>query len=72
MTFFQPLLELAAVLGAGDKRVSMFERHEPLAGQRITARRPITIRCAKPSTTAGLPDARFTDERRALFFGSTG
>ena len=51
---FEPLLELAAVLGAGDHQRQV-ERDHPLLRQRRPARCRSTMRWARPSTMAVLP-----------------
>ena len=50
----EPLLELAAVLGAGDQRAEI-ERQDALVLAATRARRRSTMRWAMPSTIAVLP-----------------
>ena len=50
----EALLELAAVLGAGDQRTHV-ERPEHAAAGASRARRPSAMRCASPSAIAVLP-----------------
>ena len=50
----QAVLELAAVLRAGDHRRQV-ERDDVLVAQRSTGTSPATMRCASPSTIAVLP-----------------
>ena len=56
----EPLLELAAVLRPGDHRAEV-QRDQRLPRSELGTS-PATMRWARPSTTAVLPDARLADE----------
>ena len=66
----EPLLELAAVLGAGHQRAQV-ELEQPLAARGRPARRGSTIFWASPSTIAVLPTPGLADEDRVVL-GAAG